>query len=240
MQDWFSQKAPGILFLILAAFAIWRYGLDSALDVIDGYFTLFFSSWPAVVFLLGILLLFTQKEAVAQFIRSIDKLGPSGLSTHSPTAVQIENKEELGNLEEQTRAENVPALADAQNVEQNELENLRAEVDTLKKQKIEETKKRLFERVYGSIFGSQLHLLIALSVRDRMPYSEALQYYNNVIKTNPTLSSYPADSYFNFLITPQLIKRDFIDNTDYVVINEMGKEFLEYVKSENLTFNRLY
>jgi len=234
-----------ILSVVTASFftTYGNYDLNAVLHVLDKYLSILLTSWPSVVLLLGLLTLLTQRGAIDALIRSIETISTKGVSTRESAAVtqQKEQVEEVKNLKEKKEALTVePVVADTVQITEDEVERLREEKASLENKLKEEVRSRFFERTYNAIFGSQLNILVSLITREKMTYTEAAEFYNQVAKNYPAISTYSVDSYFNFLFSSGLIRREIVENTDLVFITELGKEFVNFIKSQNLSFSRVF
>ena len=189
--------------------------LEIVFSTLDTYLKLILSSWPAVVLILGIIVLHRHKDSLDDFFKNIKSLGPKGLETHSPGGVQEEGEDEV--------------------------QKLRKTIDEKEGALKIEAKNRWFERVYGFLYGGQLTILKRLTQRSMIPYSEATEIYNEVVKRYPQLASYNVHEYIAFLKEKAgLIDYHHIDNTDFLTLTSLGKEFMEFVQSENLSLVKTF
>ncbi|RTL14048.1 MAG: hypothetical protein EKK56_02485 [Flavobacteriaceae bacterium] len=94
------------------------------------------------------------------------------------------------------------------------------------------------EKIYSSIYGSQIRLLQKLNY-SREKTEEIKYLYDNAVKYFPeTYKNYSYDNYLNYLVVQGLIV--FEDDKDYISITETGKDFLRYLVESNSNLDKLF
>ena len=130
---------------------------SSAFSVIDGYLRLILTSWPAIILILGLLLLIFHSGAVDNAIRRLIKAGPVELEPQKQDAEELRSGvAEVAPATAAVPATTTPATRTraASNATQLQQEN-----ETLRQELEIRTKSFLFEKTYRLIFGGQLRML---------------------------------------------------------------------------------
>jgi hypothetical protein len=92
-----------------------------------------------------------------------------------------------------------------------------------------------FGKIYAVIFGSQIHGLVELKARRKIPTAQALAYYQEYEKANPEMyRGYGFAGWIGFLRNTGLITQ----TDDDVVITEVGDDFLSWLDASKLSPNR--
>lgn len=210
-------------------------GLALFFSIIDSYLRLIFVSWPAVVLILGCFTLFRHREALDSLVGRVTEF--YGVKLYTPNQSSITPLEiAKGQIEEEQDIGVDSEISDpASKIEILEKENVK-----LKENFVEENKKRLFERIYGLIYGSQINILSKLSASNgSMSVVDISQIYIDVFLKNTTLKEYSFNDYLSWLRNANLI--NFVDplaETKTISITEEGKQFLAYIVSEKLDLNK--
>ena len=165
-------------------------------SVIDGYLRLILISWPAVVFILGMVLFLKFEDAVKYFIKyRMTDIGPGGIKGYAV----------------QTQKENT-SVEDAKNSEKGSTDPHLAKV-------------KFFERLYSIIYRSQLALLLKLnSSANGITTVEASQFYLNEILKYPNYKF--EDYIKFMINSSGLIKLEGDLNNGKLLITPQGKDFL--------------
>ncbi len=98
---------------------------------------------------------------------------------------------------------------------------------------LEEEKNRFlvhyhFEKTYRLIFGSQLNILSNLELNPYFSREEIIKIYN----ASPISKSYPFINYMGFLVNMRFL--DEIQSTSEYKLTDLGKLFLQYLRTENV------
>ena len=98
----------------------------------------------------------------------------------------------------------------------------------------------LFERIYQTIFGSQIRLLEELRLKGTVGacYEDTSAYYEQIRMQWPTLNSYALESYLNYLVNSGLIELFLEGGRRKYRITGLGINFLEYIKKLNYPKNK--
>src|SRR3989344_2832191 len=213
------------------------------LSVVDVYAKLILTSWPAVALIFGLLILFRHRNAIDILFRRIIKIGKDGIGLASPLEEQKEVEKTVSVFKrelEKLQRDRVEAEKDARAIQnqQAQIAALLNQISQLQGALVQEGKQRLYERIYGSIFGGQLYLLIRLEALGKIPYAEAFDIYNLLLPKYPDLKSTDAHRYATFLIDVGFVEAGFENNTDILIIKEEGRNFLKYLREQKLTFEK--
>jgi hypothetical protein len=96
-----------------------------------------------------------------------------------------------------------------------------------------------FERVYDSIFGSQIRFLQRLNHTSVESKTSLKLYYDNAVKNYPeAYKTYTYDRYLKYLSNNGLIIMN--ENDQNIQITFFGKDFLRYLLETNLSLEKLY
>ena len=92
-----------------------------------------------------------------------------------------------------------------------------------------------FEKIYNTIFGSQLKLLALLAQIQQDEEIDLRKFYDDAINEKPDFyQNYPYGDWINYLIANELVIR----HDDNISITEEGREFLSYVYRQGYSTNR--
>lgn len=93
----------------------------------------------------------------------------------------------------------------------------------------------IFERAYGSIFGSQIRLMRHLHNRRSVYRDEAVSFYNEAKVTSPApYSNYTFEQWIAYIESFGFVVRD----SGKILITDVGDDFVVYITSQRLTGNR--
>jgi len=184
--------------------------------------------WPHITLVFGLIFIWVFKTPISTFLSKVDSVSKDGISTKSSPEAQNENQEKNG-------AEELLAIDDSEVIKEIEA----SIVSSLHEKKLEtgsDTDKVLirhlavtqlileYERVHGSIFGSQIFLLkrlneVAGQGKNR-GYIE--EYYLSVQQYHDELKDWDVNEYLHFLSQRSLIT--IIDEQYH--ISKKGVEYL--------------
>lgn len=203
-----------IAFLVMVISLVQTYTpvavLTNLIAITDSYLRVVLNSWPAVVFVLGIILLFKYKTSIAIFIeKRVTSIGLSGVS--AATQTDARTHEEITNVQ-----------------------------PTINKHGSDDIKRiQFFERLHGTIYGTQIKLLFKLNtVASGLNMTEAAQFYVEALGKNPELKNYTYPNYLNFLVSLDLVSLvgDFTQGV--LQITPLGKDFLTYITTYGLSIEK--
>ena len=93
------------------------------------------------------------------------------------------------------------------------------------------------EKIYSSIYGSQIRILQRLNHSKSEKTEDLKFYFNNAKKVYPKVyNDYSYENYLHFLVNYSLIQI----NDDIATITDVGRDFLRYIIESNLSFEKLY
>lgn len=96
-----------------------------------------------------------------------------------------------------------------------------------------------FEKVYDTIYGSQIRLLQRLNHTSVETKSSLKLYYDNAVKNYPdAYKTYSYESYLNYLKSKGLIVMQ--EQDENIQIAHFGVDFLRYLLEGNLSVEKLY
>ena len=129
-----------------------------------------------------------------------------------------------------------PAIANLERQIHAQLKTVTAEpVDVLVRSLAQARLEAWFGKIYALIFGSQIHGLIELRARRKIPTAQAIAYYEEYEKANPEFyKEYGFAGWIGFLRNTQLITQ----TEDDVVITDVGDDFLIWLEATKLSPNR--
>ena len=207
-------------------------------------------AWPIV----AITILLILKEPLKKLIGNIKKIGYGGAGIETNYAKNQENEttllERLGDGNDESYLDN--ALAKFSEYTLNradeiiEQETQISAVDGLQNQydRIYKYSKLLvliknFEKMYDSMYGSQIRFLQRLNHTTTESKEDLMLYYNNAKETYPNVyRDYSYKAYLNFLYANGLIIDE--DGTENISISVIGKDYLRYLLEANLSLEKPY
>ena len=121
----------------------------------------------------------------------------------------------------------------------NDIENLQNKYDRIYKYSKVLLLIKSFDKIYDSIYGSQIRFFQRLN-HTSVETKESLKlYYENATKNYPdAYKNYPYERYLGYLKANGLIL--FEDNDENVEISQLGKDFLRYILEANLSVEKMY
>jgi uncharacterized protein YqiB (DUF1249 family) len=206
--------------------------------------------WPLVT----IIIFLTLKEPIKNLINNIKKIGYGGtaLETNLTNNQQEESSilELLGDGNDESYIDNAlikfseTSREQSEQIVENETKISTVEGYQNKYERIYKYSKLLvmiksFEKVYDSIYGSQIRLLQRLNHTSVETKSSLKLYYDNAVKNYPeAYKTYGYESYLNYLQVKGLIVMQ--ENDENVQIAHFGVDFLRYLLEANLSVEKLY
>jgi hypothetical protein len=129
-----------------------------------------------------------------------------------------------------------PAMANIERQLHAQIKSVTADpVDVLIRNLAQARLEAWFGKVYSLIFGSQIHGLVELKARRKIPTAQAIAYYQEYEKANPEMyKGYGFAGWIGFLRNAGLITQ----TDDDVVITEVGDDFLSWLDASKLSPNR--
>jgi hypothetical protein len=95
-----------------------------------------------------------------------------------------------------------------------------------------------FERLYNSIFGSQLYILDFINTINTETKNDLKVFYDNAKEKYPDFyETYSYDEYFNFLLNHELI---IINKDNTCSITWLGRDFLKYLIETGKTISKRF
>lgn len=207
-------------------------------------------AWPIV----AITILLILKEPLKKLIENIKKIGYGGAGIETNYGKNQEDEktllERLGDGQDESYLDNALAkfseftLNRADEIIENETQI--SSVDGLQNQydRIYKYSKLLvliknFEKMYDSMYGSQIRLLQRLNHMTTESKEDLKLYYNNAKENYPnTYKNYSYDAYLNFMLAQGLIIQE--DGTENISISFIGKDYLRYLLEANLSLEKPY
>ena len=195
--------------------------------------------WPHITLVFGLVFIWVFKTPISTFLSKVDSVGKDGISTKASPEAQNENQEKNG-------AEELLAIDDSEVIKEIEAsiisdlheKNLETGSDTDKVLTRHLAVAQLlleYERIHGSIFGSQIFLLKRLNeVAGQGKHRGYIEeYYLSVQEHHDDLKDWEVGEYLYFLNQKSLIT--IIDEQYH--ISKKGVEYLIWLvkagKSEN-------
>jgi hypothetical protein len=200
------------------------------------YLTLFVelvkgTAWPALIF--GLVYLF--RRPLQELMPRVRRAGPTGIELEVPQQTALISKW-TGELKQLPGLTRTLPIENLEKTLHTQLESTRVEerVDLLVNRLAVAQLSSVFERVYGSIFGSQIAGLRALvNAGGAVTNADALRYFNEVKSNKPELKV-EFGAWLEFLRVFTLVK---IEN-EKISITDGGRDFLLYLTSQNLNENK--
>ena len=202
-------------------------------------------AWPLVF---GWLVVIFKPELLSFLPAALQrkfKVAVAGVITVEMDAVEqqqkittkLEAKSGAVELKEIPGLTRTPAMANLELQLHALLKNVTADpVDVLIRNLAQARLEAWFGKIYASIFGSQIHGLIELKARRKIPTAQVIAYYEEYEKANPELyKGYGFSGWIGFLRNTGLITQ----TTDDVVITDVGDDFLSWLDATKLSPNRL-
>ena len=202
-------------------------------------------SWP----LTSLLIFYYLKDPLIDFLKNIKKVSYAG--AEFVTNQQKINETEIDLTLELPESSNLNNILNKFSKTSNDFAEQILENETqISEISNTETKiERLFnysklliiiktaERIYYSIYGSQIRILQRLNHSNTEKIDDLKFYFENAQKTYPTVfKEYSYENYLYFLQQNGLIQ--LIDNN--ATITDVGRDFLRFIIESNLSFEKLY
>jgi hypothetical protein len=206
--------------------------------------------WPLITIIIFLIL----KKPIKNLINNIKKIGYGGTALETNLASNQNNDssilELLGDGNDESYIDNALGKFSDVSIENSEeiieKETKISEVDGFqnKYERLHKYSKLLvlfksFERVYDSIFGSQIRFMQRINHTSVESKTSLKLYYDNAKKNYPdAYKKYSYDSYLNYLKNNGLIV--FVENDENIQITYFGRDFLRYILETNLSIEKLY
>jgi hypothetical protein len=207
-------------------------------------------AWPIIT--LTILLIL--KEPLKKLIGNIKKIGYGGAGIETNYAKNQENEttllERLGDGNDESYLDNALAKfseytlnrADEiieQETQISSVEGLQNQYDRIYKYSKLLVLIKNFEKMYDSMYGSQIRFLQRLNHTTTESKEDLKLYYNNAKESYPNIyRDYSYDAYLNFLYANGLIIKE--EGTENISISVIGKDYLRYLLEANLSLEKPY
>ncbi|MEH6556310.1 MAG: hypothetical protein V7708_00840 [Oceanicoccus sp.] len=196
--------------------------------------------WPHITLVFGLVFIWLFKTPISAFLSNVDSVSKDGISTKPSPEAQNEDQKKNG-------AEELLAIEDSEVIKEIEA----SIVASLTEKKLEtgsDTDKVLirhlaitqllleYERIHGSIFGSQIFLLKRLNevAGQGKPRGYIEEYYLSVQERHDDFKDWEVDEYLYFLGQKSLIT--IVD--DKYHISKKGVEYLIWLAKSGRNENR--
>ncbi len=209
--QWIGAVSYWIILVTLPFYLLFVWNFKYA-NILVEFFK--YSLWPLV----ALTFIFLFRDNLGKLIDEIKELNIWGAKTYrEPPQQDVNNKtsQEIGDDYKKLYGEykqQADKLTKTNDELQKELVNTKIELD--------------FERIYTSIFGSQLNLLELLIKLNKINLAVLDLYYSTVQKKNLALSDWSLSDYLRFMINSGLIQ----SADDGFEITLKGRVFFSYVK----------
>ena len=207
-------------------------------------------AWPIV----AITVLMILKEPLKKLIGNIKKIGYGGAGIETNYAKNQENEktllERLGDGNDESYLDNALAkfseytLNRADEIIEQEtqistVEGLQNQYDRIYKYSKLLVLIKNFEKMYDSMYGSQIRFLQRLNHTTTESKEDLKLYYNNAKENYPNIyRDYSYDAYLNFLYANGLIITE--EGSENISISVIGKDYLRYLLEANLSLEKPY
>lgn len=205
-------------------------------------------AWPIVLFVIFLIL----KEPIKNFINRIKSIGykGTGIETETPKK-QSDEESQIEKLKKEKPNEYLEKIKSYFAPETiglfKEAITKESQVDTYEtadeREEVLFTYSQLmyiimhFNRIYSSIYGSQINILQRLNSSVFETKESLKEYYEFAKSSFPkTYEKYSYDNYMNYLISFGLI----IEEGGEIKITILGKDFLRYIVESGYSFYKLY
>jgi hypothetical protein len=184
-------------------------------------------AWPAVVLMLG----FYFRKDLRTILPRLTKAGPTGLEFSQLQNIESNWSGKLKDLPGLTRTKKMEEIEvsihkDLQHFDPS------SRVDLLVRHLAQARLERVFERVNGAIYGSQVALLNALAIKSEpSPLNEAVTWFEEIKEKNPAAYLHTTfERWVGFLTSFDLVR---IEQAT-ISITETGRDFLAFLKANQL------
>ena len=194
--------------------------------------------WPVLVLVVVLLV----KKPIVDLINRITRIGHGGtsLETEQQKSAEKQEKRQVTNVDRALglfRQETVEFFKSAVMQESN-LTRIKTDiekVDHLLNYSIAIYIINYYEKIYNSIYGSQISILQQLNTYAYENNDTLKRFYNFAVERNPEFyDSYPFDEYLGFLYSFNLI----IEEGGRVNITILGVDFLKYLTETGKSLNK--
>lgn len=209
------------------------------LSVLDQYMKLVLNSWPIVGLTLGLSLVITQHDSIDEFIRKrMTKAGPAGVegSVLNPQVSQaaLNEADSLGPSSNTTETDTQDGVRvrDVAVTENENFPTVNNPIDRESMDQIQELSKELeLERIYNTIFGTQISVLVWLRNNvSGLWYAALANVYEQWREKDETLKNYSLDNYIAFLVANKLIRPIEEPGGRKFYISDYGLDFLNFIE----------
>jgi len=206
--------------------------------------------WPLVT----IIIFLTLKEPIKTLINNIKKIGYGGTALETNLASNQNNDssilELLGDGNDESYLDNALGMFSEVSIEQaeqiieketkiNDVDGYQNKYKRLYKYSKLLVMFKSFEKIYDSIYGSQIRFMQRLNHTSVESKTSLKLYYDNAVKNYPdAYKNYSYESYLNYLKNSGLILIE--ENDENVQIAYFGRDFLRYMLETNLSVEKLY
>jgi hypothetical protein len=191
-----------------------------------------FLAWPGVVLVLGIICVLLFKRPIERFLDRAKSIGPAGLQAHDATVQVRQSTPHISDLLKQFDS---PILVNLEANARKNLDDLNLSADDRERLLLRHLAQawmiQAFERVYRTIWGSQLLILEMLNAKGDAGQSTewARAFFEEGATKEPEMyKDYPFEDWLNYVVGAQMISRE----VDRIRITIDGREFLKYVISQ--------
>jgi len=207
-------------------------------------------SWPIITLIIFLIL----REPLKNFINNIKKIGYGGAGIETEHTSKQKDDEEKSPIELLSKGASNKDLDKAINLFSKETIELfanavKSETMLDSFQKLEEKQEILFKysqviylimhfnKIYNSIYGSQLRLLQRLNSSLNENKETIKGFYDYAKSTFPkTYEGYTYDNYLDYLSSFNLI---IVENGNTINITILGRDFLKYIIESGLSIEKI-
>lgn len=207
-------------------------------------------SWPIVT----LIILYILKNPIRNLINNIKKIGygNTGIETSIPNNQDSEDSilQLLGDGDDESYLDNAlykftsESMQRLEEIVEKETQISQVEGYQNKYERIYKYSKLLvliknFERIYDTIFGSQIQLLQRLNHTNSETKNSLKLFYDKASKYYPKLyEDYSYRKYLGYLFANSLIHME--ENNENVTITYIGRDFLRYLLEANMSLEKHY
>lgn len=203
-----------LILIILPIFTLYYWNFQYVDKIID---FLKFSWWPLIL-LFAILLFKNQIGGFIDDLSELDIFGNKAKRQKTPPAQETQPAKDLNVTKEYKEINEQYKTI---------INSLGNDVGTLKTQLANKEIEIDLERIYNTIFGSQIFILKYLTTANFVGLNDLGKYYENVQKNNIVLQNWGIDQYLNFLMSSTLIEA--APNGGFQ-ITPKGRLFITYIE----------
>lgn len=206
--------------------------------------------WPLVT----VIIFLSLKNPLRNLIQNIKKIGYGGTELETNLASNQNNDSSmhqlLGGDDDQSYLDNAlgifsdASVKDSDQIIEKETKISKVEGYQNKYERLHKYSKLLvmfksFERVYDSIYGSQIKFMQRLNHTSAESKTSLKLYYDNAKKNYfEAYKNFSYESYLNYLKNNGLIVME--NNDENIQITYFGRDFLRYILETNLSVEKLY